>query len=95
MAAECAPDLANVRRDYVDGLERLHEMAPRLRFSGKQASLGEASWTNFFLAYQGLEDRAPQTRFGELQKRVLEPVVPELFVPRAPRSGLSPASRAT
>ena len=86
-AYESQMQLANVRRDYIDGLERLHEAAPRFRFSGRQNALAEASWTNFFLAYQGHDDREPQRRFGELQKRVLQPVFPELFEPRRRREG--------
>src|SRR6185436_14987197 len=71
-AYESKAHVEKTRAEYIEGLERLHDIAPRLRFSSKQNSLAEASWTNFFLAYQGHEDREPQRRFGELQKRLLE-----------------------
>jgi CRISPR-associated protein Csy1 len=77
--------LEETRRDYAAGLERLHDMAPGFRFPGADRALAEARWTNFYLAYQGRDDRALQRRYGELQRRVLEPAVPEFFAPRARR----------
>ena len=79
--------LENVRRRYTEGLERLHERAGDFRFTRREMAIGEASWTNFYLAYQGREDRSLQKRFGDLQRRVLEPVVPEFFAPRPARGG--------
>jgi predicted O-linked N-acetylglucosamine transferase (SPINDLY family) len=79
------------RREYLEGLERLHAAAPGFRFGRRDAALQEARWTNFYLAYQGRNDRVAQRRYGELQRRVLEPVVPEFFRPlarRAPRDRL-------
>ena len=75
--------LDETRRDYAAGLERLHEAAPRFRFPSAERALAEARWTNFYLAYQGRDDRALQARYGELQRRILEPAVPDLFAPRA------------
>jgi CRISPR-associated protein Csy1 len=43
-------------------------------------------WTNFYLAYQGRNDRDLQRRYGELHRRVLERAVPQLFAPRAIRA---------
>jgi protein O-GlcNAc transferase len=74
------------RRDYADGLERLHENAGRFAFPTAQAALAESGWTNFYLAYQGCDDRALQVRFAELQRRVLQPAMPDLFAPRARRA---------
>ncbi len=76
-----------VRREYVGGLERLHETAGEIRFANAEAALADARWTNFYLAYQGRNDRDPQRRYGELHRRLLEPAVPEFFQPRAKRSG--------
>ena len=76
-----------VRREYTEGLERLHAAASRFTFSKSEAAFSEARWTNFYLAYQGRNDRELQMRYGELQRRVLEPVVPEFFRPRARRAG--------
>jgi CRISPR-associated protein Csy1 len=44
-------------------------------------------WANFYLAYQGRDDVVLQKRFGEFQRRVLEPAVPEFFRPRQARPG--------
>jgi len=80
-------NLETARRGYAAGLERLHEAASGFRFSSRNAALAEAAWTNFYLAYQGQNDRALQARYGDLQRRVLEPVLPEFFEPRARRPG--------
>ncbi|HET7730306.1 MAG TPA: tetratricopeptide repeat protein [Usitatibacter sp.] len=79
--------LEATRRAYADGLERLHEDAPRFRFASAEQALAEARWTNFYLAYQGREDRDLQKRYGDFLERVLEPAVPAFFAPRKPRAG--------
>ena len=79
--------LEAARREYAEGLERMHEAAPRFVFPRAEVALDEARWTNFYLAYQGKDDRALQSRYGELHRRVLEPAAPELFVPRPKRPG--------
>jgi predicted O-linked N-acetylglucosamine transferase (SPINDLY family) len=80
-------NLEMVRREYGDALERLHNGAGRFRFDSPERALIDASWTNFYLAYQGHDDLALQKRYGELHRRILEPVVPELFRPRPRRTG--------
>jgi CRISPR-associated protein Csy1 len=74
-----------VRAEYDAGLESLHASAARFRFPGAEQALAEARWTNFYLAYQGREDRALQSRYGDFLRSVLEPAMPEFFAPRAPR----------
>ncbi len=76
-----------VRREYAEGLERLHESAGRFRFARPDEALSQARWTNFYLAYQGRDDRALQKRYGDFLRRILEPSVPELFEPMARREG--------
>jgi CRISPR-associated protein Csy1 len=78
--------LEDTRREFAAGLERLHEAAPRFAYPRAEAALDAARWTNFYLAYQGRDDRALQVRYGELHRRILEPAVPELFAPRARRA---------
>ncbi|MGZ5649628.1 MAG: O-linked N-acetylglucosamine transferase, SPINDLY family protein [Usitatibacter sp.] len=75
------------RRDYTEGLERLHEAVPRFRFPNGETALAEARWTNFYLAYQGRNDLELQKRYGEFHRRVLAPAVPEFFQPRPRRPG--------
>ncbi len=76
-----------VRRQYADGLERLHQAAGKFRFPDPDRDLAAAAWTNFFLAYQGEDDRALQERYGAFLRRILQPAVPELFETRAKRAG--------
>ena len=78
--------LEQCRAEYARGLERLHAEVDRFRFSGPAKALADLRWTNFYLAYQGGDDAALQRRYGELHRALLEPVVPELFAPRARRT---------
>lgn len=74
------------RTGYASGLEWLHEHARDFRFDGADHALAQASWTNFFLAYQGGDDRTLQARYGDFLARLLEPVVPGLLAPRPRRT---------
>jgi len=60
-----------VRREFGEGLGRLHEAAPNFRFPRPEAALSEARWTNFYLAYQGRNDRDLQKLFGGLASRIM------------------------
>lgn len=76
-----------VRREFGDGLERLHAAAGNFRFAKPENALSDARWTNFYLAYQGRNDRDLQRRYGEFQQRVVAPQLPQFFEPRAKRQG--------
>ena len=78
--------LETSRREYAEGLERLHQRAGDFRAARGEAALAEARWTNFYLAYQGRNDRALQRRYGELQRRMLEAGAPEFLQPRRARA---------
>jgi CRISPR-associated protein Csy1 len=77
--------LEESRARYASGLDALHESADRFRFADAETALVESRWTNFYLAYQGRDDRALQQRYGAFQRRVLERAAPEFFAPLAPR----------
>ena len=77
--------LDECRARYAEGLERLHANADAFRFQDPQRALADLRWTNFYLAYQGGNDRELQRRYGEFHRRVLAPAVPEFFAPREPR----------
>ncbi len=79
--------LITARREYADGLERLHGSAAAIRFQRPEAALLDARWTNFYLAYQGRNDRDLQRRYGELHRRLLEPALPQFFASRPKRAG--------
>jgi CRISPR-associated protein Csy1 len=76
-----------VRREYGEGLDRLHKSAPSIRFENPEASLSDARWTNFYLAYQGRNDRDLQRSYGELHRRLIQPALPEFFEPIPKRPG--------
>jgi CRISPR-associated protein Csy1 len=79
--------LEHCRVEYLEGLERLHDLAPRFRFPRGDAALAEARWTNFYLAYQGANDVRPQKRYAEFLQGVLQRSVPEFYAPRPKRAG--------
>ena len=82
-----AAEVERVRAQYAQGLEKLHDSADRFRFASVDAALDQMRWTNFYLAYQGRNDRDLQRRFGEFQRRVLAREAPRFFEPRARHGG--------
>ena len=79
--------LKEVRRQYEEGLGRLEALAPTFRFAGPDAALSDARWTNFYLAYQGENDRDPQKRYGDFLRSVLRPAMPQFYEPRPRHAG--------
>jgi len=79
---ESAAHLEDARTAYAQGLERLAEGVERYRFATPEAALAESRWVNFYLAYQGRDDRDFQRRYGEVSRRVLEPALPGFFAAR-------------
>jgi len=74
--------LDRIRREYSEGLDRLAANADAFRFPNAERALAEARWTNFYLAYQGRDDRDLQSRYGDFQRHVLNNAAPELLQPR-------------
>jgi protein O-GlcNAc transferase len=86
-----AEQLDESRARYMRGLEALDEAAGRFRYTRAEAALADARWVNFYLAYQGRDDRVLQERYAGIIRRVLEPHLPRFFEPRrrpAPRDRL-------
>ena len=84
-----ADDLSRAREAYTNALERLHHDVEHLvsRLTADQL-LDGLRWTNFFLAYQGRDDRALQASYGSFVARALELRAPQWRVapePRPPR----------
>jgi CRISPR-associated protein Csy1 len=77
--------LESSRAGYAKGLDTLHDAADAFRFSDPETALVQARWTNFYLAYQGRNDRDLQARYGAFQRRVFERAAPDLVAPREPR----------
>ncbi|MEO8485585.1 MAG: hypothetical protein ABI585_04530 [Betaproteobacteria bacterium] len=67
-----ADAVAQARADYAAGLARLRDDLPR-RVSGMDAMrvVDEFRWTNFLLAYQGENDLALQSAYGDLAAATL------------------------
>lgn len=76
-------EMTRWRADYMQGLERLEAAKETFRFRTAREAMMQARWTNFYLAYQGLEDVEPQSRFGVFMRDVLAPALPDLARPRA------------
>lgn len=80
-----AAHLARSRDEYAAGLEALHARAEGFRFTDAETALTDSRWTNFYLAYQGRNDRELQHRYATLQRRILERAVPAFFGAIGPR----------
>jgi protein O-GlcNAc transferase len=80
-------DLAAWRADYEEGMGRLEAGAEAFRFANPREAMLQARWTNFYLAYQGRDDRELQSRFGDFIHGVLGRGFPEAMRPREPVRG--------
>ncbi len=80
-------DLEQWRADYVGGLGALEAARDRFHFASAREAMLQARWTNFYLAYQGHDDRDLQSRFGDFMLEVLRPSMGELLAPRIPAAG--------
>jgi CRISPR-associated protein Csy1 len=82
------------RAEYAAGLSVLEtELPAALRGLSEAQALDGLRWTNFFLAYQGEDDRALHGRSGALAARVVETGARDWQAPLAPRSGTSRRTR--
>lgn len=78
--------LEAAREAYAAGLAALEAGAPQLAAALNPEERATAvQWNNFYLAYQGRDDRTLQEAFARFQRAVLEPVLPQFYRPLAPR----------
>lgn len=89
-----AADISAQRARYARQLELLDEQLTSQRIDCCEPKLEQLAWSNFYLAYQGQDDRELQARYGRLLSRVaplfapgIEPVTSPRRRPR-PRVGL-------
>jgi CRISPR-associated protein Csy1 len=76
-------DVQTQRTRYAAGLEELDEILPEIAAGiSTERRLNGLRWSNFFLGYQGQDDRALQQRYGALVTRLLAPAAP--LPPRPP-----------
>src|ERR1700674_4990984 len=86
-----AADVTRARAGYVHGLETLErELDDRIAGSDWRQVADGLIWSNFYLAYQGENDRQLQSRYAALAARALDSVDP---VRRARMSAAAPAGR--
>lgn len=69
------------RQHYTDGLNRLKEGLERFKGLPAPRMLEQMQWGNFYLAYQGQNDRKLQSEYADFLAEVLSAVVPEFFEP--------------
>ena len=84
-----ADELAETRERYARGVAELNHLAGDFQYPNITAALADARWTNFYLAYQGGEDRELQRQYGQFLQRVLSFAKPEWMQrpERTPRAG--------
>ncbi len=71
--------LDHARQSFERGLTRLHERLTPQRLASMSNSFDQLAWSNFLLAYQGLDDRALQESYGRLLGRCLSAFQPALM----------------
>ncbi|MDR3388255.1 MAG: tetratricopeptide repeat protein [Rudaea sp.] len=72
-----------VRADFLARLDRFVDTYTPQHLAARLPTPDALSWDNFYLAYQGENDRVPQTRFGEWLARSMPVVAPVFAVPRS------------
>ncbi|HEY2969522.1 MAG TPA: tetratricopeptide repeat protein [Casimicrobiaceae bacterium] len=78
--------LRAARDGYTAGLSALEaELPSSLQGISEAQALDGLRWTNFFLAYQGGDDRALQAAYAALAARVIETMAPRWRAPLTPR----------
>lgn len=77
------------RRRVLMGMEQIASAQDRYRKLPKKAILRQLEWTNFFLAYQGKDDRSFQQAYGDFVSDLLGYVLPEFMqsLPLSAQSG--------
>jgi protein O-GlcNAc transferase len=74
-------DVIASRQRYVEGLMRLKEKAGHFKGLPAAQVLAQLQWGNFYLAYQGQNDRQLQSEYAVFVADVLSSVAPEFFEP--------------
>lgn len=69
------------RRAVEQGLDHLVAQTSRFRTLPRDVLLQQVQYSNFYLAYQGRDDRPFQCRYGDFLKDLLSAAMPELFEP--------------
>ena len=77
-------DLLAARERFANGLQTLHGNLDNFVAANlPQALLDDLRWSNFYLAYQGLDDQPLQVEYARFAAALLEKIAPQLMQPRA------------
>jgi predicted O-linked N-acetylglucosamine transferase (SPINDLY family) len=77
--ARDATEVMESRKHFEEGLSALEKLVPSLLDIAPVELERDIQWDNFFLAYQGQDDRALQVRYAAVVKSVLQHIAPEFF----------------
>jgi protein O-GlcNAc transferase len=80
-----AADVERVRNDLVASLSRLRQNLAVFSNVSTKDLLREILFNNFFLAYQGRDDKVIQRDYADFVVALLAPRLPQAFAPIAPR----------
>jgi protein O-GlcNAc transferase len=67
------------RRRFLVGLAALNDLVPTLAGATPASIEHDIPWANFYLAYQGLDDRAPQAAYAGIVRQLLQAASPNFF----------------
>lgn len=86
MVYQSVEEIDAARERYEAGLLQLRKGPDAFHGLAPRAIVQDLQWTNFFLAYQGRDDLALQSRYGDFITEALGIAVPELMAPIEPRA---------
>jgi protein O-GlcNAc transferase len=76
-------DLLEARQRFANGLRILHaNISNFISHNPLEQLLDELRWSNFYLAYQGLDDKSLQTDYAHFVAVMLEKIAPQFMQPR-------------
>jgi predicted O-linked N-acetylglucosamine transferase (SPINDLY family) len=79
--------LLAARGRFREGLQTLHAEAPDFVANNPPKKLlSDLCWSNFYLAYQGLDDKPLAIEYARFIAAMLDKIVPQLMLPRAKKN---------
>jgi len=76
-----AAELSAVRKRYTEGLKALRDNTENFLEIELKELLSGLSWTNFYLAYQGQDDKSLQVEYAHFVADILRVAAPDLMQP--------------
>ncbi len=81
-------DLLAVRERFASGLETLQASVPDFVANNPpEKLLRDLCWSNFYLAYQGLDDKTLAMEYARFSAALLQQIAPQFMQPRAKKDG--------